>query len=139
MPARETVFYENDFPVLITDRRAVIGPRTFAVANISSVSVHTSRPDAALPNAAIWSGLLCGALSAVAIMASSGPGPAAWIAAPLSLLLLAGGLAWRLLMRPAYVLRIRAAGGETDALVSQDMAAIRRVAAALDEAIVHRG
>jgi hypothetical protein len=136
--SEENTLYTDGRGVRITNCRAIVGSRTYSMANVSSVAVHTIPRPWPLPLLL----LLVGAVGAMwcGIMALNAPNDreprvlsvALGIVGALGLLLL-------LLVRPKYAVRITAAGGESNALISHDRYFIERVVAALNQAIVHRG
>jgi hypothetical protein len=53
--------------------------------------------------------------------------------------LLGAGIAWAVLLKPTYHLRVSSASGETEPLSSKDKQYIDHVANALNEALIKRG
>ena len=53
--------------------------------------------------------------------------------------LFALGLAWVILAKPKYHLRVSSASGETDALEDKDKGYVDRVVTAINEALIKRG
>jgi hypothetical protein len=136
---QEVTFYSDQNGVRVTNCRAIMGSRTYSMANVSSVALHAIPPQLDLAVAMMILGIL-GALvlGVVALLAQNDNGPN-FAPAVLSTLLGGIGLLWVLLSKTQYAVRITAAGGESNALISYDMDYIKGVVGALNEAIVHRG
>lgn len=133
--SEETIYFQ-DSRVTISNSRAILDGKTFAMANITSVSWATEQPKRLWPVAM----LVLGGLVAVV-------GLAVWIAGDSSMLSCTGlagfvaviGGLWLFAAKPKHVVVIGSASGESRALVTGDLAQAKRVAAAMNEAIVQRG
>jgi hypothetical protein len=136
---QEVTFYSDQNGVRITNCRAIMGSRTYSMANVSSVALHAIPPQLGCAIIMIVLGLL-GALvlGVVALQAQYDNGPN-FGPTVLSALLGGIGVLLVLLSKTQYVVRIIAAGGESDALFSYNLNYLRGVVGALNEAIVHRG
>jgi len=130
-PSGEVTYYTDQQGVRVTNARAIMGNRTYSMANISSVHLWKQDPSNTGPVILILFGVLQGVccLAIKDIRSVS----------ILGLILLAIGIAWLVGLKPTYYVRITAAGGETNALGSQNYAYIKGVVDALNEAIVKRG
>lgn len=154
MSMQETVFHQDE-GILITNTRAVLGAKTYSMANITSVSTHFA-PANRMPGiiVAIVGGLLtacCGFLAIFPlIMLGSqdysgdtsgvfGSIATLVVGAVIGLLILAGGVALVVLSKPTYAIRIGSASGEANALASKNKEYIDRIVAAMNEAIIKRG
>jgi hypothetical protein len=121
----ETVFH-TDGAVNITNARAVLGGKTYAMSNISSVTMVKKKVNIVL--VAIL-GII--ALASLGMLGSS----------PITTILViavCAGLIY-LLVRPAYGVVLGSASGESEALVSRDRVYIEKIVNAMNEAIIHRG
>jgi hypothetical protein len=129
--SEETTFY-SDGAIRVTNARAVIGGKTYAMANITSVSMGT-RPANRNPGIVIAIvGLLIAACTG--IMASDGAGGIVF-----GILVLVAGIVVAVIAKPSYIVRIGSASGEADALVSKDREYIQKIVNATNEAIIKRG
>jgi len=134
--SQETTYY-NDGKVTITNARAVIGGKTYAMANITSVSATEKPPKRLLAGVFIVLGALL-ALAGLMDFISSGmdSGAGALVIGALGAGL--GLLAWRA-SKTMYQVTVGSASGETHALTSQDQDYVRKVVDAMNQAIVERG
>ena len=155
MSTQETIFYQDE-DILITNTRAVLGAKTYSMANITSVSLGVI-PANRVPGiiVAAIGGLLamcCGCSALVplgflgdpsadtsSIMVLIGGSAVYGIGALIGLLILAGGIALAIMSKPTYVVRIGSASGEADALASKNREYIEHIVAAINAAIIKRG
>jgi len=149
MSTQETVFLQDE-GILITNTRAVLGAKTYSMANITSVSTGII-PANRVPGiiVAAVGGLLsmccgCSALSFILDDSSwetGGMGIAivGGVGALIGLLMLVGGIALAIMIKPTYVVRIGSASGEANALTSKNKEYIEHIVAAMNEAIIKRG
>jgi len=129
--AEEIAVY-HDENIRVTNLRAMLQGKTYAMANVTSVSMYTQFGNKA-PGVTL---AVLGGLTLLAAIASTelrgcflGFG---------GLMLTIGVLAaWA--AKDTYWVRIGSASGETNALSSRDRDYITRVVAAMNDAIVHRG
>lgn len=127
-PPEKTYF--SDDAITVTSSRAVIGGKTYAMANITSVS-KGKRPANTSGATAL---VLLGAL--MFLCALSGPGLVIGVPG----LVLAGlGIFNFTQARPDFVVRLGSASGEANALLHKDEAYIQRIVDAMNTAIVDRG
>jgi len=116
--------YYQDGTVSITNARAVLGGKTYAMANITSVSMATI-PANRKPGIVIAIiGLLIAGVTNGGII---------------GLLILAAGIVLAVIVKPSYVVRIGSASGEADGLVSPNIEYIQKIVNAVNEAIIKRG
>lgn len=124
--------------VKVSNARFVAGAYTYAVAAITSVRFTRNPPNRALPTI-LWGvgGFLL--LGAVESGGEAGAGVTA-LAASVVVIVCGGlgALAW-FGMRSSYSVRIRTAGGESDAFKAKDRQLVSEVVQALNDAIVARG
>jgi hypothetical protein len=116
----------QDSNVQVTNSRFVAGGKTFAMRNISSVSVHH------IPKSKIGPMLLM--LLSVAVLLTGDTGGIAS-----GLILLGLAILWYRSIKDIYSVRINSNSGETDGLTSKDRSYIHTVVDAVNEAIIHRG
>jgi hypothetical protein len=127
----------NEGYVYVSNTRIILNGTTYATANVTSVRKHVvpANRGCALV-VALFSGM--GSLGTLP-MALSGSGDGFWGPLILCLILLVVGILWFRAMTPTYHLMLATAGGERSGLWSKDESYIDRVAAAITDAIVHRG
>jgi len=143
----EEVTYYSDGAIRITNARAVLGGKSYAMANITSVAMW-KRPANRTPGVVIAIvGLLitlCACCPASFTLGSSDSDAAAsgllFVGVGLlGLLGLVAGIVIAAIAKPSYVVRLGSASGETDALVSKDQEYIQKIVNAVNEAIIKRG
>lgn len=126
-PTGETIFYSTaDNAVRITNTRAILGGKTYAMSNITSVSIVQKKINIVLVVILVLVGLSSLTLIGHSLLAS------------LVILAVCAGLIY-LLVRPSYAVHLGSASGESEALVSRNRAQVEQIASAMNEAIVHRG
>ncbi len=112
--------------VTISNARAVFPTKTYAMAQISSVSMAKTKTNGGL--------VVLGVLFALGGLAFIGN----QIVVALIGILIGAGLLY-LALRPKYAVLISSSSGEGHALVSGDRALIERVVTAINDAMIHRG
>jgi hypothetical protein len=142
MPANEQVILEEG-QVRITNLRAILGPKTYAMSNITSVTMAKSQPGTCLPFALLLGGaalLALFLLSAYSALSSPRTTDApSWILLVVGAISLAIGIIVHRGAKPDYIVKIGSASGESNALSSRDRASIERIVGAMNQAIVMRG
>ena len=121
--------------IQITDKRAVLGTKTYSMANITSVALAEDKPSLLLP---IIFGTL-GAFSLAASVCVLVLGDS--VSTVLVLGLISAGLAALLYFAkggPKYIVRIGSASGEIDGLISRNRQQMERIVKAINDAIVAR-
>ncbi len=131
MNSQEKVFLDQE-SVKVTTSRAVIGSRTYAMSNITSVSVRRKKSRNCLASSLLFIGLLSLLGSLVSI--ADGTYPWSWFI--VSALLIGAAI---FLFRPIYELRLASASGEISALQSTKRESVQAVALAVESAIIRRG
>ena len=124
----EIVFEDDD--VKITNLRAIIGSKTYAIANVTSVGLSRIEPSTGLA----FSLMLIGGMAAMFAIAAENWG----LAGTFGFIAVLGGIVVAQ-SKPSFAVTINSASGETKALKSQDEGRIRRIVDAMNEAIVRRG
>ncbi len=124
------ISYFQDQNVNITNARAVLSGTTYAMSNITSVSMGeraANRNPGCLVTILGFIGWgVAGALENMGVL----------IVCILAFLV---GIALIIMAKPSYVVRISSASGEVEGLVSQNKEYIQKVINALNEAIINRG
>jgi Family of unknown function (DUF6232) len=128
----EEVSVYRDGNIQITNLRAILHDKTYAMANITSVS--TFRQDA---NTA--PGIVLTILGGLVLLGGLGSNSAVGCALIFGLPMFVVGLIIGIAAKHVYWVRIGSASGETNALRSNDRAYIQRIVDAMNEAIVRRG
>lgn len=128
----EKEFYKGT-GVLVTNSRFVVGPQTFTMSGVTSVSSYTEPPLRKGPVIVIVLGILF-SLGGCA-QASQGRGIGGVV---FGLLVVAAGVWWFISRKPTYHVLLRSSSGEAKPLGSQDPSYIGDVVSALNNAIVYR-
>lgn len=133
----EPTYYSDENGVRITPTRLIIpgktgneGPSTYAMANITSIKIEKRDPNR-------WGGIITALIGLILIVAGAGFNSIGVIL--FGVVLLGAGIAWAVLLKPTYHLRVSSASGETDALNSKDKQYVDHVVTALNEALIKRG
>lgn len=132
--AEETTYLDDATAgVKVTSARAVLGDKTFAMSNITSVSMSE------IP--AKSGGLLFIVVIGLVILLCgfTQQDEARWVAVGLGAVLVVIGLVLSNRVKPTYAVRIGSASGESNALEAEDKARIQKIVDAMNEAIVKRG
>lgn len=126
----EKVFMPNTGGVSVTNTRLVVFNKTYALANVSSVSLEKRNPHH-------FAGILLIVFGIFATIGGIGDpsGNGGWLLGGVAGLII-GVLLVRL---KEYIVRLRTAGGESDALKTSNREFARQVVQATEEAIVSRG
>ena len=127
--AEETLFYQDSI-VTVTNTRIVIRDKTYAAANVTSVSMTVIGPQVAGGCA----GALFGAIVLAAGIAASSNG-----AIVVGLVVLVAAIIIACLKKAKYMMRIVSASAESNALWAYDAAYIQKIVNAINEAIIRRG
>ena len=130
--ADEIIFYEKE-GVKITNTRAILNNKTYAMANITSVSVgkKPAKNGWGIFLLIVGIGLLASLSSPTATDKSS---LIVW-----TFIILGGAIYILLNAKPTYIVRIGSSSGEGDALFSSKNAYIQEIVDALNDAIIKRG
>jgi len=127
----EKTFYQQG-SVTITSARAVLGGKTYAMSNITSVTLTTKPAKKLLPAVLLIGGIALALVSLIdleSLFMCGGIGTA--------MALIGGGLL--IGIKPTYIVKIGSASGETDALSSPKKEAMTPIVNAINEAIIARG
>jgi hypothetical protein len=124
----EQVFLQEG-DVSVSNARATLGGKTYAMANITSVAMAVTPASRKL-------GIIIAIVGFLIFLAgaSNSTGGALF-----GILVLAGGTALAAMAKATYVVRLGSASGEADGLTSKDRAFIDRIVGALNKAMVARG
>lgn len=132
----ETTFYQDE-RVTITNTRATIAGKLFAMAQITSVQAVKKTPNRLWPIALVGFGGLFFLVGLFMLIMGDPSGLACTMGGGAAAVLL-GGL-WLFAAKPTYAVVIGSSSGETRALVTPKEDYAKTVAGALQEAIVKRG
>lgn len=127
----EEVTYYSDRTIEVTSARAVFGEKTYALANITSVTME-ERPTSRIPGIVI-------AIVGVGVAACTGSLNKSSSGIVIGILVMIAGIVIAALANPRYVVRLGSASGESDAFVSKNRGHVQRVVNAVNEAIIRRG
>ena len=127
----EEVSVYRDGNIQITNLRAILHDKTFAMANITSVATFRE-PAKTAPGIVL---ALLGGFVFLSTIASDADGCAMVFGLPMLIV----GVAMWMAAKDVYWVRIGSASGETNALQSRDRAYIQKIVDAMNEAIVRRG
>jgi hypothetical protein len=130
---QEEVTYYSDGAITVSSTRAVLGGKTYAMANITSVSMG-EKPANRAPAIFI---VLLGAMGVLLAGMGLFDNGSAWYA--IGGVLMALGIILAVAAKGQYMVRIGSASGEADALVSQSKGHIAEIVDAMNQAIVERG
>lgn len=128
----ETIYYAKN-NVQVTNARAIMGGKTFAMSNITSVNMETIAPPAGFAIGIAGVGIMLGFLTFVLDVESKGP------FLILALVLIGIGIAWASMLKPSYAVQIGSASGETKGMTSQSKSEIEAIVAAMNQSIIERG
>ena len=129
--AEEVPVYRDE-NIEVTNLRAMLQGKTYAMANVTSVSMFTQIKSKA-------PGVILAILGGLLLLIGLGSRELRGCSSVLGLALLAIGIAVAVAAKNLYWVRIGSASGETNALASHDPEYITRVVNAMNEAIVRRG
>jgi hypothetical protein len=149
---QEATLYQSP-SVQVTTARLIIGPKTYAMANITSVTIVQEAPDTSGP---IW--LSVGGLGAVVLACCPGALALGLFSGPsedygtgaiciltaagmglAGLLALTGAIALGRSLKPTFLVRIGSASGEVSVLADKNRELVECIVRAINEAIVRRG
>jgi hypothetical protein len=131
MSAQETQYYSGG-NVLITNACAEFGEKTFAMLNVTSVSV--GKVEANSGCAVLL--LLAGGLGLFFTLFGL---PDTFGGLVLCAVMLGIGILWQQSLKPTYTVTLGSASGEMKALESQNQQEIEPIVAAIKRAIIERG
>lgn len=123
MTSSEKVFYGDD-SVTVTQSRFIAEAKTYAMRNISSVSLRRNR------KSRFWQFALV--VVGVVLVLADASQMGGWVMVGL-------GAVWLYFTRDEYAVRISSNSGEADGFVSADRKRVEKIVEALNEAIVTRG
>jgi hypothetical protein len=134
----EPTYYSDNNGIRITPTRLIIpgknkkeGPSTYTMANITSVKTEKVNPIR-------WGGIIVALIGIfLIIIGINSHSTSYFIISGVAILCI--GLAWAILVKPTYHLKISSASGESDALWSKEKGYIERIVTAINEAIIKRG
>lgn len=128
--ANETTFYSDEHGVRITTTRAIFGSKTYAMANITSVSKGEEPPKR-------QPGIIIAILGLIILVACVSFGSAVGVIVGVAVLGL--GILIAAIAKPTYHVKITSASGEDEPRSSKDKQHIDSIVIALNEALIKRG
>lgn len=128
----EATFYTDEQGVRVTSARLIVGSKTYAMRNITSVATRRSSPSYAGP-------VIAGLLGLGFVLAGFAVNPHNSTNVILGALIAALGVLWTRVLKPDHHLQISSSAGESSALASKRKDYIDEIARAINEAIIHRG
>jgi hypothetical protein len=128
--SQERVLFEGD-GIKVTDKRAILGNKTYAITNITSVQKSKKNKGQLLPFILIILGIGLG-LAALVNIKQGG----ACLAVGVVMVLIGGLLVSN--AKDRYIVRLGSASGETDGLISPSEELIDTVVEAINQAIIGR-
>lgn len=125
----ETIYY-NEGNVKITNARAILDTRTFAMNGITSVSMSSKAPPIFLPAVLILIGVIVGLMSI---------GNDGWLGYVIAMVLIGAGVGLYKMASTMYTVRVGSASGEQNAYTTSNQDQIRKIVEAINTAIIKRG
>lgn len=119
----EKDFYVDQL-VKVTQSRFIVGAKTYAMRNISSVSLYKIEKSRFIPIVLIVIGVLM-------LLGEN--------TRFFGVFLVGLGVTWLWLLKDEYAVRISTNAGEVNSIQSVDQAYVQRIVDALNNALVHRG
>jgi hypothetical protein len=131
LAAKEEINYYQDSNVTVTSTRAIFGSKTYAMTNVTSVSLLVVPPEHG-PGCLI---MIVGAIIIWACSSLSG----LEVGILVGIVAVGLGIWWETTKKPKFVVRVGSSSGETNALIHADREYIQRVVSAVNKAIIERG
>lgn len=128
----EEISLYRDATIQVTNLRAILPGKTYAMANITSVSTFTQPANTA-------PGVIMAILGALIVLPGIVVSEMRGCSFTVGIAMLIIGIAIAAAAKNVYWVRIGSASGETNALRSEDHDYVARVVDAINEAIVRRG
>ena len=128
--ASEEVIY-RDGNITVTNTRAILGGKTYAMANVTSVAMGKKAANRA-PGIIVT---LVGVIVAGCTISGDGFG----VGAVIGIMLLVAGIVVAVLVKDKYIVSIGSASGEINALTSPSKEYIMKIVVAINKAIARRG
>ena len=129
--APEVTFYSDEGGVRVTNSRLIIGPVTYAMLNITSVSRAFTKPNRLGPVLLLVIGVL--------VVFASFSGQFEFELFMTGIILAGLGAVVLKLQKTKYHLRIASASGEANAITSVNADQIDKIVQAVNEAMIRRG
>lgn len=128
----EATFYTDEQGVSVTSARLIVGSKTYAMRNITSVATRRSGPSYVGP-------VVAGLLGVGLVLAGFAVNPRNASDIIFGALIVSLGVLWARVLRPDHHLQISSSAGESSALASKKKDYIDGIAHAINEAVIHRG
>ena len=130
-PSNETTYFQEG-NITITNARAVLGEKTYAMSNVTSVSMGTIPPNRSTP---IIIGLVGFALGGCGLASET----RSWALIIIGLVAVAVAALIFFTAKERYIVKIGSASGEANALSSIRRDYIEKIVKAMNDAIIRRG
>lgn len=125
-PGKEKVYY-SDGAITVTSTRAVLGAKTYAMANITSVTLAEEQKGAGCGCVLLGVGILL----AIGLFSAEG-----FVVGVIGVVM--GIIGLMLMSQKSYIVRIGSASGEANALENSSQEYIRTIVDAVNQAIIDR-
>ncbi|HUW46251.1 MAG TPA: DUF6232 family protein [Dehalococcoidia bacterium] len=126
----DPTYYSDEKGVRITATRLIIGSKTYAMANITSIERKIDppnrRPGIIMAVIGVFILVICAVFESMSGIL-------------LGVFVLLGGILWAALVKPTYHLKVTSAAGEESPLTSKDGKYINQLVVAVNEALIKRG
>lgn len=122
---QEEKVFHRDSNVTVTQSRFIANGRTYAMRNISSVTISEIERSKKLPMAILIVGCLMAIFNENVRI--------------LGVIVAVGSFVWMVMMKNDYAVRISTNAGETNSLTSRHKDYIQKVVNSLNDAIIYRG
>lgn len=129
MSTDETIYY-NEGNVKITNARAILDKRTFAVNGVTSVSMHAKAPSIVWP-------VILGLIGIVVGLTSIGK--EGWVGYVVAVLFIGAAVGLYKMTSTMYTVKIGSASGEVNAYTTNNRDQISKIVEAINTAIIKRG
>jgi hypothetical protein len=135
---QEEVTYYQAKGIRVTNARAILGSKAYAMANITSVSAAKKSANRLTGIVIALIGLMM-STCVLGLVIAGGADAGGITVLGFGVVLLLVGIALTAIPKDKYIVRLGSASGEVDALISEDREYIWSIINALNEAIIKRG
>jgi len=131
----ETTYYA-DKCVRVTNARAILDNKTYAMANITSVSLTSEEPNRLWSGCLVLAGIVFLIVGFILLISTDETG---WASLVFGAFVGGLGILWWREMKPKYRVTLGSASGENHALASTNREYVEQIVNAMNEAIIERG
>ena len=124
-------------PITVTDARIIIYGKTYALQNVTSVSMRVIAPEMGGAIGMSVIGVICGLIGMCIIGNADKPG-GGWLMMVIAAGAIAAGIWFFVSAKDQYALHLATSSGETDAITSKSRMWIEQMVTAVNKAIVAR-